>query len=217
MSKKYLWLFAPILLFSLVACMCSGLSGLQSLGSGLQAAATSLPAMLTSAPTELGPMETMAAQQTTPSGTLTPGHLGVSLAEVKSVLELSQQFTFTDGTVNGQPASIATMTGPAALSFADIAKGLSIEFIGDPADLTQIHATIPDNGQAAVEDEGVGVLTIIASGFMQPGITSTFLPWVTQNYTSLQVGDKTQTTIQNWVFTLERTSTSMLLTIDPAQ
>lgn len=217
MSKKFRWLVAPILLFSLVACMCSGLQGLQSLGSGLQSAASQLPAILTSAPTEMGPMETMAAQQSSASGTMTPGHLDVALASVKTVLQMTQQVTFTDGTVDGQPDTTAKLTGPGASTFPAIAAGASAEFIGDPANLTRIMVTVPRTEDAATAEQGLGLINVLFSGFTPPDISLTLITWLGQNYSSLKVGDKVQTTIKNWSITLQRDPKKMVLTVDPAQ
>jgi len=217
MKKKLSWLVAPFLLFSLVACMCSGLSQLGSVASGLQSAASQLPGMLTSMPTELGPMETMSAQQNSPSGTYTPGHLDISLDQVKSVLQMTQSFTFTDGTINGQPASTAKLTGAAAAAYPDIAAGFSADFIGDPTNLTRIRITLPRTDTTLSAQQGLSALTLAFSSFLPSDITLTLIPWLTQNYSTLNVGDKTSTTINNYIFTLQRDPKQMVLTVDPAQ
>lgn len=217
MNKQLRWLVAPFLVFSIMACMCSGLSGLQSLGSGLQAAASQLPSVLTSMPTDLGPMETMSAQQSSASGTTTPGHLGIALNTIKTVLQMTQQFTFTDGTVDGQPDSTAKLAGSLASSMPDLAAGFSADFIGDPTNLTRIRITMPWTGNNASTQQMIGIVNVLVTSFLPGNVSSSFTPWLTQNLSTLTPGNQTQTTIQNFVFTLERTSSTMTLTIDPAQ
>ena len=97
--RKSRFLVIPLVLFFLMACSLS--NGIQQ----IKSAVTQLPALLTSAPTALGAVQTLAAGQTsgTDCGTSTPGGLGVALSTPKAVLEYTQQFTFTDSTVDGLP------------------------------------------------------------------------------------------------------------------
>jgi hypothetical protein len=88
------------------------------------------------------------AQPATPSA---PG-LGISLDQVKTVLQATQQFIFTDGTVNGQPASTATLGSGAAASFPAIANGFSAQFIGDPCNIRQLTLSLPRNDQQDTVD-----------------------------------------------------------------
>ena len=216
MNRKLGWLVAPFLLISIVACMCSGLQGLTGMGSQLQSVASQLPAMLTSAPTEMGAMETLSAQQSSASGTMTPGHLGISLNSFEAVLQSTQQLTFTQGTVNGQPATTATLTGSGASSFPALASGFSAVFIGDPNDLTEIRVTLPQTDQNTAT-QAMGFLNVILAGFVPPDVTLTLIPWLSQNYNTLKPGDKTQTTIKNYIFTLQRDTSTSTLIMDPAQ
>jgi hypothetical protein len=63
----------------------------------------------------------------------------------------------------------------------------------------------------------MGIVDALLASFLPSDVSSNLMPWLTQNISTLKAGDKTQTTIQNFVFTLERSSTTMVLTIDPAQ
>jgi len=162
-------------------------------------------------------METLAAQESSTSGTMTPGHLGISLDAIKSVLQMTQEFTFTKGTVDGQPATTGKLTGAAALGLQDLAAGFSVDFIGDPSDLTRIRVTVPWTGYNAKTQQAMGIVDALLASFLPSDVSSNLMPWLTQNISTLKAGDKTQTTIQNFVFTLERSSTTMVLTIDPAQ
>ena len=135
----------------------------------------------------------------------------------RSVLQMTQQFAFADGTANGQPAVIVTLTTSGASTFPAIAQGFSAQFIGDPCDLSQISVTIPRTDQQNTADQGVSVLNIVLAGTLPPDVQLTFLTWLTQNYSTLAVAGKVETTIKTMKFTLQRNQTSMLLDIVPSQ
>jgi hypothetical protein len=161
-------------------------------------------------------METLAAQEASSSGTMTPGHLGISLDTVKTMLQTTQQVTFTPGTYNGQPDTTATLTGSSASNFPAIASGFSADFIGDPTNLSEIRVTLPQTDQATAS-QGMGLLNVVLAEFLPPDVTLSLLPWLSQNYSTLKPGDKTQTTVKNYIFTLQRDSKSITMIIDPAQ
>ena len=184
------------------------------------AAATDLPALLTGVPTAQGMLETLAAQQQasgTCSGTPTAGGLGISMDTAKTVLQMSQQFSFADGTANGQPAAIVTLTTTGASSFPAIAQGFSAQFIGDPCNLSQISITIPRTDQQDTADQGLGVLNFVLAGTLPPDVQLPFLTWVAQSYPAVPVSGQQQTTIKTFQFTLQRNQTSMVLNILPVK
>lgn len=203
----------PVIMFFVLAC---GLSnGIQQ----IQSAVTQLPGVLTSMPTELGGIETAASAQTSSTcGTSTPGGLGITLDKVKSVLQLTQQVTFTDGTVNGQPVSTATLSSTTASTFPTISNGFSAQFIGDPCNLSEIKVTTPRTDQQSTVDEGIAVLNILFAGFMPPEVDLPLLTWLSQNYGKVPVSGQEQTTIGQMQFTLQRSNTNtMTLDIVPVK
>jgi hypothetical protein len=201
----------PLVMVFLMAC---GLStGIQQ----IQQAATQLPGILTSAPTTLGAIATSAALSSSACGTSTSGGLGIALDNAKMVLELTQQVTFTEGTVDGQPASTATLTSTAASAFPAIATGFSAQFIGDPCNLSRILVTAPRTDQQDTADQGMGIINVLISGFMPLDVQLPLLTWLTQNYADIPVGGQQQTTIGTMQFTLQRTQTEMTLEVVPAK
>ena len=235
MHKKR-WLVIPFLMLFIMGCgLISGVQGLQNAATtalpALQtaastdlpametAAASEIPALLTSAPTEQGLIETAAAQLPTSActGTPTAGGLGVSMDTARTVLQMSQQFTFADGTANGQPAVIATLTSAGASTFPAIAQGFSAQFIGNVCNLSQVLVTIPRTDQQDSSDQGVSVLNIVLTGTLPVDVQLAFLTWVAQNYPTVPVSGQQQTTIKTFQFTLQRNQTSMVLDILPAK
>jgi hypothetical protein len=234
---KNRWLVIPFLMLFVMGCgLISGVQGLQNAATtalpALQtaastdlpametAASTEIPAMLTSAPTEQGAIETMAAGQTGSSNcpsTPTSGGLGISVDNAKTVLQMTQQFAFADGTANGQPAAIVTFTPAGASSFPAVAQGFTAQFIGDPCNLSQISVTIPRTDQSASTDQGVTVLNIVLTGTLPVDVQLAFFTWVAQNYPAVPVAGKQQTTIKTFQFNLQRNQTSMVLDIVPAK
>ena len=91
------FLAIPLVMLFVLAC---------GITNGIQQAATQLPGILTSVPTTMGAVETLSAQQSSSNCPATPttGGLGISLDTIKTVLQITNQFTFTDGTVDGQTA-----------------------------------------------------------------------------------------------------------------
>jgi hypothetical protein len=208
------YLVFPLLLFFLLGC--GLLSGVQNIQ---KTVSTDLPGMLTSAPSAQVAIETMVAGQSTNqcTGTATTGGLGVSVETARTLLQMTQEFAFADGTANGQPALIATLTTSGASTFPAIAQGFTAQFIGNVCNLSQISVTIPRSDQQDSVDQGLGVLNIVLAGTLPPDVQLTFLTWLTQNYSTLAVAGKVETTIKTMKFTLQRNQTSMLLDIVPSQ
>jgi hypothetical protein len=200
----------PLVMVFVLAC---------GLSNGIQMVTTQLPGILTSAPTALGAMETLSAQQSSSNCPSTPtaGGLGISIYPVESVIQTTGQFTLTDGTADGKPATTVTLAQEAAAAFPDIANGFSALFIGDPCNLSEIKITIPRTDQQATVDEGIGLINILLAGVMPGGTQIPFVTWLTQEYASLPVGGQQQTTIGTFQATLQRTQTTMLLDILPVQ
>ena len=206
------FLAIPFVMLFVLAC---GLTnGIQQ----IQQAATQLPGMLTSMPTAMGAVETsVAAQASGNCSTPTPGGLGITLDKAKTVLQITQQFTFTDGTLDGQPVSTATLASAAASTFSAIANGFSAQFIGDPCNLSKILVTIPRTDQQNMADQGIGVINILFSAFIPPEIQLPLLAWLAENYANVPVSGQQQTTIGTMQFTLQRTQAIMTLEIVPAK
>ena len=213
--RKMRWLVVPF--FLLFAMGCGLISGVQSISN---AASTQLPGILTSAPTALGAIETMAASAVPPSNcpaTPSVGGLGVALNTAKTVLQASGQFTFTDRTVDGQPASTATLASAGASAFSAISNGFSAQFIGDPCNLSRILVTAPYTDQQATVDQGLAATTILFSAIIPVDVQLPLLTWLSQNYSNVPVAGKQQTTIGTMQFTLSRTQTEISLEILPAK
>jgi hypothetical protein len=211
------WLVIPFLLLFVLGC--SLISGVQNLQNIQNAVSTQLPSILTSAPTAQGMIETLAAQQIpgTCTGTPSAGGLGIQLDRAKTILQASQQFTFTDGTVDGQPASTATLASAGASSFSAISNGFSAQFIGDPCNLTKILVTAPYTDQQATVDQGVAAVSILFSAILPLDVQFSLLGWLTENYSKVPVSGQQQTTIGTMQFTLSRTQAEMQLEIVPAK
>ena len=208
--RSYRFLAIPLVMLFILAC---------GLTNGIQGIATQIPGVLTSMPTALGAVETISAQQSSSNCPSTPsaGGLGISLYNVKSILEITNQVTFTDGTVNGQPASTATLSQSAAATFPTLSSGFSALFIGDPCNLTEIKVTIPRTDQQATVDEGMGLINIIFAGFMPPEVQLPMVAWLVQEYGAVPVGGQQQKTFGTIMATLSRTASEMVLDIVPAK
>ena len=207
-------LFILLIMVFLLAC---GLTnGIQQ----IQQAVTQLPEVLTSAPTALGALETLAATAM-PSNQCpdipAAGGLGVSLVNAKAVLQMTQQFTFTDGSLGGQAVSTATLASAAAGGFSAISDGFSAQFIGDPCNLSEIKIVVPRTDQPDSVDQGVQAVNLVLVGTLPVDVQFSFFSWLSQNYSSVAVAGQVQTTIKNMAFTLQRDQTSMLLDILPAK
>ena len=207
------WLVMPFLLLFVLGCgLISGVQNLQN------AASTQLPGILTSAPTALGAVETVAAEQASSNcSTPTSGGLGIALDRAKTVLQATQQFTFTDGTVDGQPASTATLASAGASTFSAIANGFSAQFIGDPCNLSRILVTAPYTDQQETVDQGLAAVNILFAAIIPLDVQLPLLAWLSQNYSNVAVSGQQQTTIKNMQFTLSRTQSEMSLEILPAK
>jgi len=207
-------LLIPLIMVFVLAC---GLTnGIQQ----IQQAVTQLPEVLTSAPTALSALETMVASAVPPSNcpaTPSAGGLGVSVDTAKNVLQMTQQFTFSDGSLDGQPASTATLASAAAGTFSAISDGFSAQFIGDPCNLSEIKITIPRTDQQDSIDQGVQAVNLVLVGTLPMDVQFSFFSWLSQNYSSVAVSGQVQTTLKNLLFTLQRDQTSMLLDILPAK
>ncbi len=200
----------PLVMVFLLACgLTNGISGI----------ATQLPGILTSAPTELGAVETLAAQQSSNNCPATPttGGLGISLSQVKSILEPTQQFVFSDGTLNGQPASTATLGAILKASFPDIAAGFSAKFIGDPCNISELIISMPRTDKQATVDQALGIVNVLVVAFLPSGDQLAVLNWLTQNYGSIKVGESVQKTLGSMQFTLTRSQTEMVIDTVPAK
>ena len=207
-------LLIPLMMLFVLAC---GLSnGIQQ----IQQVATQLPDILTNAPTALGVIETMVASAVPPSNcpaTPTAGGLGIGSDRAKTVLQASGQFTFTDGTVDGQPASTATLASAGGSTFSAISNGFSAQFIGDPCNLSRILVKAPYTDQQATVEQGLAASTILFSSLMPLDVQFPLLAWLSQNYSNIPVSGQKQTTIKNMQFTLSRTQDQMSLEILPAK
>lgn len=216
MSKVRIVLSLSVLLMAALAC---------NAATGIRTAQTDIPAMLTEAPTALSPIETSVAEFTPPAvptsaasdGTPSAGGLGIKLEDVKTVMQVTQQFAFSDGTVDGKPAAIAKLTSTAAASFPTLASGFSAAFIGDPNNLDEIKVTLPRTEDQATVNEGIGLVSVMFAGILPADVQVGFMTWMSQNYSAVPVGGSKETTVNNFKFTLSRTSTDMALDVVPAQ
>ncbi len=200
----------PLVMVFLLACgLTSGISGIE----------TQLPGILTSVPTAMGAVETLSAQQSSTNCPATPaaGGLGISLDQIKTVMQATQQFVFTDGTVNGKSATTATLGPTMTASFPDIADGFSAQFIGDPCNISELTISMPRNDQQATVDQAVGIVDVLIAAFLPSGDQLAVINWLTQNYGSIKVGETVQQTLGNMQFTLTRSQTEMVLDVVPAQ
>ncbi len=200
----------PLVMLFLLACgLTNGISGI----------ATQLPGILTSAPTAFGAIETLSAQQSSsncPATPTAPG-LGISLVQVKTFLQATQQFVFTDGTVNGKSASTATLGPTLTASFPDIAAGFSAQFIGDPCNISELTISMPRTDQQATVDQALGIVDVLIAAFLPSGDQLAVINWLTQNYGSIKVGETVQQTLGSMQFTLTRSQTQMVIDVVPAQ
>ena len=205
--RKLRWLVLPVFLFALLGC---------GLVNGLQQAITQLPGALTSMPTALEAMSTMAAGQTT-ADTPAPsaGRLNISLEDAKKV-ETSGRYSFTDATEGGRPVSTAVLTAVARNDAPALADVFSARFIGDPANLSQILVTVPRTEDPATAFEAIALIGDVLSTALPPDVHATFIPWVTQSYSTVSTSGERQTTINNLRFTMKLSGADVILEVDPA-
>ncbi len=187
---------------------------------GIRIAQTELPAMMTSAPTLMAPLETAAAELT-PSASgnqsASAGGLGIKLDDVKTVLEGSQQFILSDGTVDGKQAVIASLSETAATTIPGLSSDFSAAFIGDPQNLEEIKITIPATNDKDSIKAGMSVMTLFFSTILPPDILIKFLSWIAKNISQIDVGSSQELTERNFHFILTRPESSVILDIIPAQ
>ncbi len=214
--RKTRWMIALALLF-VTSLGCGLLSNVQNGVQQIQSAATQLPGMLTAAPTMLGPMETEAAQMTPPSGSSSSGPQVLSLDNAKLILQMTQEFKFTDSTVGGQPASIATLTDTGVSTFPAMGTAFSASFIGDPKSLSQIKIAAPRSDSQDTIDQAIGLDNAVLTGALPPQVEVSFLSWLTENYAGVAVGASLDKTIGSMQFTLDRTASTETLTVVPSK
>ena len=216
MRQVKIALSISIMIFATLAC---------NAATRLRTAQTEIPAMMTAMPTALSPLETAAAEITPPvlatdmpgsSATATEGGLGIKLEDAKMIMQATQQFTFTDGSVDGKPAAIASLSASAATTMPGIGANFSAAFIGDPANLSEIKISVPYTDDQAGVETGINMMTILFASILPSDVLSTFLPWISENYSKVPVGGSEEMTSKNMKFTLSRTQTEMLLDIVPA-
>ncbi len=226
--RRFRWLVIPFLMLSIMACsLFSGIQDVQNIKNAVStnlpdiqnAVSTQLPGLLTSVPTAQGFMETAAAAIPTSSCSGTPqsGGLGITMDTARAVLQMSQQFTLTDGTSNGQPSVDVTLSTDGASSFPAVATGFSANFIGDVCNLSEIKVTIPRTDQQDSVDQGTNLMTVVLTGALPIDVQFQFLSWASQYYAGMAVSDQQQTTVNNMQFTLVRNQDTMVLDILPAQ
>lgn len=207
---KNRFLIIPLVMVFVMAC---------GLTNGIQGIATQLPGILTSVPTAFGAVETLSAQQSSNNCPATPTAvgLGFSVYTAKSITEVTNQFTFSDGTENGKPVTTATLSTSAATTFPAIASGFSAQFIGDPCNVAEIKITIPRNDQQATVDQGIALVNLLLAGVVPPTTQLQLVAWMAEGYANMPVGGQQQTTINNVLFTMSRDQSAMLLDITPAK
>jgi hypothetical protein len=208
--RTFVWLAIPFLFLLAMACgLCSGIQNIQN------AASTQLPAILTSVPTTQGMIETAMAVPTSVCGTPASGGLGVGLDKARAVLQATGQFTFTEGTVDGQPVSTATLSSSGAPSYSAISGGFSAQFIGDPCNLSKVLIKTPYTDQQETVNQGLAAATVLFSALMPLDVQLPLMTWLAQNYTTVPVSGQKQTTIKNMQFTLQRSANEMTFEIIP--
>jgi len=193
---------------------------------GLRMAQTEIPAMITAAPTVLGPLGTAAAEFTPPANvTDMPGTaaanstsgLGIALADVKSVMESTKQFSFADGIVDGQQATIASLSPSVSENMPGLADSFSAAFIGDPANLGEIKIKVPYSEDQAAITTGVSMLTVLFAGILPPTALISFIPWINDKYAKLPAGGSEELVSGKLKFTLSRTETIIMLDLVPVK
>ncbi len=210
MHRSYL-LIIPIILISILAC---------TISANVPHIETVVQNALTNVPTLINPLQTAIATTPIPNNcpaTPTGKGLGFSLANARSVMEASGQFTFTTMEVNGQAATVATLSDVSAKAFPAIAQGFSAVFIGDPCNLSEIKITIPRTEQDDTVTQAIALMTILFAGVAPAGMTLELMAWLTTDYSKIPVGGQEQKTIDNVSFTLKRDASTMVMDILPAQ
>lgn len=145
----------------------------------------------------------------------TPGGPVIALANVQGVLQMSKQFDFSTATIAGQPATIGKLNTQGASSYSAVADGFSIQFIGDPNNLSLIRVTIPRSDNAETTRQGLAVTNVVCAGLFPPDVLAQTFGWLNQSYAPMPISGKAQTQIKNAQLTLERDASSMILEIVP--
>ena len=199
---------------------CNAVAGLQniqteipSMMTAVPSMMTAVPAMMTAVPTMLDSLPTVSSSDAVPS----TGGLGIDIEKVKAVLEATKQFTFTDSSVDGQPALVAGLSSDLATAMPMVAESFSAVFIGDPKDISEIRISVPSSEDQAAVQTGLGMVTVIFAGILPTDSLISFLPWITENYTKLPVGATEEMTAGKMKFTLSKSETTVLLVIVPAK
>jgi hypothetical protein len=200
-----------LLVLPLSMLACGLVSGIQQ----IQAAATQLPAMLTEAPTALGPMETAVAQYT-PDVAMTPsaGHLGIPLSRPQQVMTITQEFVFAPGTVDGQPAVLATLTPTGEATFKKL-KGSVAQFIGDPNNLSRIVVIAP-SGDSETNDEASGLITLVVGSSLPPESKIEFITWLATSFENVQKAGAQQTVINGIQISMKLDQGNYVVELQPA-
>lgn len=215
--RKIRWMIALALLL-VTSLGCGLLSNVQNGVQQIQSAATQLPGMLTAAPSMVGPMETAAAQMTAPSGSGSSGAAqGLSIDNLKTILQVTGEVKFTDSTVGGQPATIATLSDTGVSTFPAMGTAFSATFIGDTSNLSQIKIAAPRSDAQDTVDQGIALNNLMLSGVLSPSVQVSFSTWLTENYAGVAVGGTLSKTVENVQFTLDRTAATETLTVVPSK
>jgi hypothetical protein len=98
-----------------------------------------------------------------------------------------------------------------------VAESFSAEFIGDPKDLSEIRISAPSSEDQVAVQTGLSMVTVIFAGILPTDSMISVLPWITENYTKLQVGATEEMTAGKLKFTLSKSETIVRLVIVPAQ
>jgi hypothetical protein len=145
------------------------------------------------------------------------GGLGISMVNARKALDMTKQFTFVDGTVNGQPVVTATLTQSGASAYSDIAQGFSAQYIGDVCNLSRIIITLPRSNAQTSVDQGIALINVVLTGTLPLDVQLNLLSWLVQNYSALDTSGTVQTTIKNMQFTLQNDQNNRILDILPAK
>jgi hypothetical protein len=196
-------LFIPVIVLFTMAC---------GLTNGIQ----QIKEAVTSAPGAISAVETAAAgENSIVCGAPTPGGMNINTVNARAVLQITGLVNFEDSTVNGSPETTMTLTDTGAGTYPAIAEGASVEFIGESCNLSLVHLVIPRTDQQETVDQGLGILNFVLAASMPLDVQLPLLTWLNDNYASLAVGSETQTTLGSINFTMQRTSTEMILEATP--
>jgi hypothetical protein len=193
---------------------------------GLKDAQPALPSVVTL----IAPMETEAAGLSTPvpanpntnpnpaqGDVVFSSGLGISLDSIKKVMETTQLFTFTEGEEGGQPATIVGLNENGSASMPGVSERFLVKLIGDPNDLGEIRMTIPYSDDQASVQAGIGMMTMLFSSILPPNALFSLIPWLSEHYSKIQVGDSEELVVNQQRFVLSRPEMDVNLSITPAK